>query len=65
MRDVERIPKVLDKIKEIWLRYLDLRLCQLLENTKPENLNDMYYIEDEDLLKLLEAHYNIERSNDD
>lgn len=65
MRDVERIPKVLDKIKEIWLRYPDLRLCQLLENTKPENLNDMYYIEDEDLLKLLEANYNTERSNHD
>lgn len=65
MRDVERIPKVLDKIKEIWLRYPDLRLCQLLENTKPTNLNDMYYIEDEDLLKLLEAHYNTGRSNND
>lgn len=65
MRNVERIPKVLDKIKEIWLRYPDLRLCQLLENTKPTNLNDMYYIEDEDLLKLLEAHYNTGRSNDD
>lgn len=65
MRDVERIPKVLDKIKGIWLRYPDLRLCQLLENIKPTNLNDMYYIEDEDLLKLLEAHYNTERSNDD
>ena len=65
MRDVERIPKVLDKIKEIWLRYPDLSLCQLLENTKPTNLNDMYYIEDEDLLKLLEAHYNTGRSNDD
>ena len=29
------------------------------------HINDMYYIEDEDLLKLLEAHYNTGRSNDD
>lgn len=65
MRDVKRIQKTLDMIKEIWLKYPDLCLCQLLENAKPSNLNDMYYIEDEDLIKLLHSHYNIERSNDD
>lgn len=65
MRDVKRIQKTLDMIKEIWLKYPDLRLCQLLENAKPSNLNDMYYIEDEDLIKLLHSRYNIERSNDD
>lgn len=65
MRDVKRIQKTLDMIKEIWLKYPDLRLCQLLENAKPSNLNDMYYIEDEDLIKLLHSRYNIERSNND
>lgn len=65
MRDVKRIPEVLDKIKKIWLNYPDLRLCQLLENVKPKNLYDMYYIEDEDLIKLLDSHYNTERSNND
>ena len=65
MRDVKRIQKTLDMIKEIWLKYPDLRLSQLLENRKPSNLNDMYYIEDEDLIKLLHSRYNIERSNND
>lgn len=65
MRDVKRIQKTLDMIKEIWLKYPDLRLCQLLENVKPSNLNDMYYIEDEDLIKLLHSRYDIERSNND
>ena len=65
MRDVKRIQKTLDMIKKIWLKYPDLRLCQLLENVKPSNLNDMYYIEDEDLVKLLHSRYDIERSNND
>lgn len=57
MRNPERIDFVLNEIKNIWSSYPDLRLCQLLENVKPNNLHDMYYIEDEQLIKLLHNHY--------
>ena len=56
-RDPKRIPEILGLISEIWNKYPDLRLCQLLENVKPQNYNDMYYIEDSDLIALLELHY--------
>lgn len=65
MRNIERIPVVLEKIKSVWLQNPDLRLCQLLENVKPDSLNDMYYIEDDKLIELLDLHYNTERSNND
>lgn len=32
MRDPNRIPEVLAKIQEVWLKYPDLRLGQLIEN---------------------------------
>lgn len=57
MRNPERIDFVLNEIKNIWSSYPDLRLCQLLENVKPNNLYDMYYIEDELLVELLHNHY--------
>lgn len=57
MREPDRIETVLDCIRDIWYDYPDLRLCQLLENIKPNNLKDMYYIEDDDLCKLLQRHY--------
>lgn len=57
MRNPERIDFVLNEIKNIWSSYPDLRLCQLLENVKPNNFHDMYYIEDEQLIKLLHNRY--------
>ena len=57
MRNPERIVFVLNEIKNIWSSYPDLRLCQLLENVKPNKLHDMYYIEDELLVELLHNHY--------
>lgn len=57
-RDPDRIDPVLDTIKQIWSRFPDLRLCQLIENCKPNDLDDMYYIEDDDLIKLLDSTYN-------
>lgn len=61
MRNIDRIDDTLDLIREIWYTYPDLRLCQLLENVKPSNLKDMYYIEDDTLCKLLERHYRKEK----
>lgn len=61
MRNIDRIDDTLDLIREIWYTYPDLRLCQLLENIKPNNLKDMYYIEDDTLCKLLERYYRKEK----
>ena len=62
MRDINRIEKVLTKIREIWYKNPDLRLMQLLLNTNV-NTNDnpfMYYVEDEHLIEMLDNMYNKE-----
>lgn len=55
MRDPERIPVILDTIKEIWEKYPDLRLSQLIINAYPQ-LN--YYTEDDLLLKAIQSLYS-------
>lgn len=56
MRNPKRIKKCLRKIEEVWSKYPDLRLGQLILNV----INDpaLYYIEDEELVELLEEYYN-------
>ena len=60
MRNPRRIDEILKLISEIWHKYPDLRLCQLIENCFPEEVDeyglrdvDLYYLEDIDLLKKL------------
>jgi uncharacterized protein YihD (DUF1040 family) len=55
MRDVNRIEIVLDRIKELWKKYPDLRLGQLISNVIRDPA--LYYIEDEDLVDLIETFY--------
>ena len=57
MRDPKRINKCLRKIKEVWSKHPDLRLGQLLLNIVP-NANSSYFIEDEELINLLEKFYS-------
>lgn len=57
MRDPKRINKCLRKIKEVWSKHPDLRLGQLLINITPD-AKSLYFIEDEDLINLLEKFYN-------
>ena len=57
MRNPKRIKKCLRKIEEVWSKYPDLRLGQLLLNLVP-NSNSLYYIEDENLIDLLEKFYD-------
>ena len=57
MRDPKRINKCLRKIKEVWSKNPDLRLGQLLLNIVPSS-NSLYYIEDKDLVNLLEKFYD-------
>ena len=55
-RDKNRIPEVLDLIKNIWDKNPDLRLMQLLGNLF-EHGYDPYYIEDDELIKKLKERY--------
>lgn len=51
MRDPKRIPKILKEIEEVWKKYPDYRLGQLIGNIIRDPA--FYYIEDEDFVKLL------------
>lgn len=51
MRDPSRIPGVLEKVKEVWEKYPDLRLGQLMWILAQ---NDPFYIEEDELLVKIE-----------
>jgi uncharacterized protein YihD (DUF1040 family) len=53
MRDPNRIEPMLALIREIWYKYPDLRLTQLIMNALKMN-QDPYYVEDEKLKEALE-----------
>ena len=55
MRDKYRIDIILNQIHEIWLNYPDIRLGQLLLNATKDS--ELYYLEDENLIKKLEEYY--------
>jgi uncharacterized protein YihD (DUF1040 family) len=54
MREISRIPEVLRTIHEIWVRYPDLRLMQLIGNVFR---GDSYYLEDDDFVTGLREAY--------
>ena len=56
MRDINRIDRILDRLKTLWKKYPDLRLGQLILNVLQDPA--LYYIEDEELIELLEEVYN-------
>ena len=55
MRDVNRIDVILNEIKNIWKKYPDLRLGQLICNVICDPA--LYYIEDEKLIEVLKEFY--------
>lgn len=56
MRNPQRIEKAMLSLKHLWKRHPELRLGQLIGNIiKEESL--LYYIEDEELLKVLWKGY--------
>lgn len=64
LRDPNRIPKVINTIQEIWSKYPDLRFVQLVEILKFSISNttgkeDLYYMEDEELVEKLEKLLDI------
>lgn len=61
MRKVTRIPAILEQIEQIWEKYPDLRLGQLIVNViSDSNPTSLYYIEDEDLISKLQDYYGFE-----
>ena len=56
MRDPKRIDKIINKLRDLWKTYPDLRLGQLIVNLTP-NGKDPFYIEDEDLEKEIEDYH--------
>lgn len=60
MRDPNRIDETLELISNIWKKYPDLRLCQLIGNISSHINNespDLYFLEDSDLIKRLKEIY--------
>ena len=55
MRDPKRIDRILQEISNIWHKYPDMRLGQLICNVLQDPA--LYYIEDEELVNYLKAFY--------
>ena len=56
MRDPKRIDDIMRRLKKLWKVFPDLRLGQLLGNCL--NYQQLYYLEDEDVIKVVEAFYS-------
>jgi uncharacterized protein YihD (DUF1040 family) len=54
-RDPERINIILEHLKEIWMKYPDLRLGQLISNIAPPQAS-IFYLEDDTMLKRLKQY---------
>lgn len=57
MRDPKRIPEILNELKSVWSSFPDLRLGQLIGNVMTDSM-DFYYMEDDDLIKVIRDHYS-------
>jgi len=55
MKDPKRIEKIIELVKEIWLKHPNLRLTQLIANGF--EAKDLYYVDDEKLEKALREKY--------
>ena len=55
MRDINRIDRLLAKLGEVWKKYPQLRLGQLILNVINEPA--LYYMEDQDLIDSIIDYY--------
>lgn len=54
MRDIDRIPKFLTKFQKVWQdKFPDWRFGQLIVNLQRFYGEDMFYLEEDDFLKVL------------
>ncbi len=54
MRDKKRIKRILKKLEKVWMASSDLRLGQGLENLARARGIDLFYLEDDELERLLD-----------
>jgi len=57
MRDINRISRVLDTIRRIWMKNPDLRLTQMIINVGGDN-EDIFFLEDDELAERLVILYS-------
>ncbi len=57
MRDPNRMPVLLMKLQELWEKYPDMRFMQLINNLQTREGNDMFYVEDDMFIELID-HFN-------
>lgn len=54
MRDIKRIPRTLDKIGILWAEFLpDWRLGQIIMVLQSWSGNDLFYVEEEELVEIM------------
>lgn len=61
MRDIARIDKFCDQLKEEWKKYPDYRFGQMIMNVFGEMAKsgkDPFFPEDEEMMKAIKAHLN-------
>lgn len=61
-RDPKRIEKVIDKIRQFWYMYPDLRLGQILTNVVPRGV-DLFYVEEDYLIKYIDDYIETIKSS--
>ena len=54
MRDISRIPKIIKKLEEAWLKEPDWRIGQLLSNLLGSGRQDVFHPEDTEWEALLD-----------
>lgn len=54
MRDINRIDAFCDRLKKVWKENPDLRFFQLINNIMSRYSSDMYYIEDDEAINMIE-----------
>jgi hypothetical protein len=62
MRDPERIKPFLETLEKCWMRMPDWRFGQLISNFQLQVNQDLFYIEDDVMEKLLKGYCKFEES---
>lgn len=57
MRDIRRIPRMMELLEKIWVTNPDLRITQIIGTCFEPG--DLYYIEDDVLEKKLKEMFNV------
>lgn len=58
MRDLKRIDRYLNTLREVWYEFLDWRFMQLICNFQSWMGTDSFFLEDEDFQKKLSEYLN-------